>query len=313
MVNERILLKIQSNVKTNSMRLEEAATKFLNRVRQFDLPKTAHTYKFQLDQFVAHLKNKEVGEITEMDVESFRDYLGTVIKNNGGVYAQSNVNYKITVVKSMLKYYFQTGELKFNPDLIRLKKTVVKTHRHIKLTEYEKILAAYNPEEFYKCGKVLMFRILWETGIRITELCNLDLDKIDLQKRTAYIATEKSRTIDPIFWSKETNDLLIKYLGVRLALNQEKWLFLTQGTGRRRRLTARTAQRWCEEAATLTGVGKFSPHCFRHGKAHYMKMMGAGIDDIATSLRHRSWRSAEKYQKFDNDEKEFMAQKYLPQ
>lgn len=60
-----------------------------------------------------------------------------------------------------------------------------------------------------------LLMLLWDTGARVGEILSLDVNDIDMKKRTAIIRTEKSRGRRPvrqIFWTDDTNKALRKWV-----------------------------------------------------------------------------------------------------
>ena len=75
-----------------------------------------------------------------------------------------------------------------------------------------------------------------------------------------------------VVWGKETERLLVKYLGARLCEEVPTHaLFISWKRNSGKRLTTRSVQRWIKDICKLAMIDKkITPHSFRHGKAHHM-------------------------------------------
>jgi site-specific recombinase XerD len=138
----------------------------------------------------------------------------------------------------------------------------------------------------------LAIHMLWDTGMRVSELTDLKLSDINDPNeegiRTAQLISKKSARYNLVAWSKETDELLCMYLGVRLSENNSTDALLVDRRRKRTRaVNVRTIQRWVKDACKKAGITKaISPHSFRHGKAHNMLNNGANIRDVQAVLRH---------------------------
>lgn len=109
-------------------------------------------------------------------------------------------------------------------------------------------------------------------------------------------------------WSGDAHQLLMRYIGTKICLNQNPALF----SGREGRITRRTIERWVKDTAKKAGIERrVHPHMFRHGKAHKMLRNGADLNDVKTILGHRTIVSTQTYTGLFPEEFERMASKYV--
>ena len=121
-----------------------------------------------------------------------------------------------------------------------------------------------------------LIRVLLDCGVRVSELCGLTVDGLDLDGGMALVRG-KGDKVRPVYFGDRTARSLDRYLRVR---SQSRWahlsaLFLTQRgamtpDGVRERLKVRGA---------MTGIKDLHPHRFRHSWAHdFMMNGGQGVD-----------------------------------
>jgi len=51
-------------------------------------------------------------------------------------------------------------------------------HRAITESEYNKVIAEVRTNTFLSLRDAVMIRLLWDTGVRVSELCDLNLTQI---------------------------------------------------------------------------------------------------------------------------------------
>jgi len=145
----------------------------------------------------------------------------------------------------------------------------------------------------------------------------LELTNVDENKRSAVISTKKTGKKRIIVWSKETHELLMKYMPIRLELhkiNNATALFIgtEKGKGWSMRLTTRSVQRRLHYYVNQAGINeKITPHSFRHGWAHKRRDLNAPLAFIQRGLGHLSPVSTFKYEQYCDNEFEHHAMNYL--
>lgn len=266
--------------------------------------KAASDYRLTLGRMSEYFKN-DFQEITNNDITQFIQHL----KNR---YSAGSVRYSIVILKNFFWYY--NGQTKVDYFKIRIPKQ--NSTPHYALTEEELIRmdSVFKAGEMWETEKRVIHRLLWKTGMRVSELCDLNIADVSNEEMGALIRTKKNNKMRWIFWDRETHELLLKYLGVRLCLNQQTALFIAKANNRRERITIRTVQRWVKEIARMAGINKkVSPHSYRHGKAHIILDKGGNIKHIAQILGHSETNpmAAFHYIRLNANENKKIALKFL--
>lgn len=122
-----------------------------------------------------------------------------------------------------------------------------------------------------------MIRLLLDCGIRVSELCGLAVEGVDLDDGMALVKGKGSK-VRPVYFSARTTRSLDRYLRVR---STQRWahldaLFLTQRgalspDGARERISIRGRE---------AGIDDLHPHKFRHTWAHDFLMAGGQERDL---------------------------------
>lgn len=242
--------------------------------------KAPATYRLHLKRFDEFI-NKELENITLENVILFQLHL----KER---YSLANVAYSITIIKNFFEFWRRQGIRCVDSSLIKIPRFIPNSHAPIYYDEFVDIDNSIPDDGFDNTERKVVIRLLWETGMRVSELCDMNVSDIETRRPAAMIVTKKNNQMRWVFWSAQTHELLIKYLGVRICMNSREELFIAPHMGeKRRRITTRTIQRWIKESVRNAGINKnITPHSFRHGKAHRILDLGGTVKDVQMILGH---------------------------
>lgn len=268
-------------------------------------PRASVNYRIWLDKF-NQLVKKELEEVEIDDVVKFRIHLDNH-------YSPASVQFGVIVIKNFLKFWKLQNVNCLSPELIKLPRAKAKSHRAVSYEDYRKLLSICKNYEFHDLQRMLIICLLWETGIRVSELCDLNLSNIDHLKKSAIINTKKNGKQRQIFWSDETNRHLINFIAMRLCLNQASALFIGRvGRSYSHRITSRSVQRAIKELCERAGIqNKITPHSFRHGRAHRILERGGTVADVSQILGHSDPSSSFTYLQWNNKELERRAKMFF--
>lgn len=267
--------------------------------------KAAYIYGGHLKEFLEFIGDKPLEEIEVENVTAYRQHLHSKHK-------PSYVNYKMTAVRNFLRYWRENGTNCPSPFFIKYQRVESTPHYAITEGEYRKMLTTLSEAKFEDVKKILAIRLLWETGMRVSELKDLNIQDIDHPGRMAKIMSKKTKEFYWVFWSKETSEVMSKYFGVRLCINCLPEVFISKVA--EKRVTTRTMERWIKEISRKAEIqNKVSPHSFRHGRAHYAVAHGAGAFELNKILGHSSknLNSALNYTRLNSAEMSKIARKYI--
>ncbi|MDQ3050823.1 MAG: tyrosine-type recombinase/integrase [Bacteroidota bacterium] len=273
-------------------------------------PRAAVNYKIWLERLIEVCGEKELQEFTIMDVVNYRKFLE-------GKFNSYSVQYAIIIVKNFFQFYKNQDYICLNPSLIKLPRIVAKSHRAVSEQEFESVLSEIPKSGFASIRDQLIICMLWDTGVRVSELTDLDVSQINENRHNTIITTKKTGLKRTIMWSKMTHELLLKYMALRInecSQTTSHALFLgwKQGTGWYSRLTTRTVERIIKKyVGNAKILERITPHSFRHGWAHKRRDQNAPLAFIQRGLGHVSPVSTFVYEQYKDVEFEKCAKKYL--
>lgn len=143
--------------------------------------------------------------------------------------------------------------------------------------ELTALLKACNGKDFRARRDEAMIRVLLDCGIRVSEMCALTVDGMDLDQGMAIVKGKGSK-VRPVYFGARTTRAVDRYLRAR---SGQRWshldaLFITQRgalspDGARERIRLRGEQ---------AGIPDLHPHRFRHTFAHDFLMNGGQERDL---------------------------------
>ncbi len=168
--------------------------------------------------------------------------------------------------------------------MVRPKETKPRTGEYITYTEYKALLnEAYKNNNTYRNNRdTTLIQCLWETGLRIGDVLNLNLNQIDFNENVIKLIPEKTlrqRTVVEIPIGRELANK-IRTLNALTGLKDGKIFILSYSQAR---IIVRDYGR-------KIGLNKsVHPHMFRHGIATYMlNEKNVDLETISKILGHKS-------------------------
>jgi site-specific recombinase XerD len=259
------------------------------------------TYKKPLMQFVEISGELQLEEYVIKDVVAYSKWMKAF-------YAPATIRYALIVLKDFFGFYKEQGYECLSPKLIKLpKKKPANSHRAVKEAEVKQMIAVVEGDSFISLRNKLILIMLWNTGVRVTELCRLNIADIDIAREETLIGTEKRDILRIIMWEPSTHALLVKYIDAHKKHFGNKLvtpLFLdTRARKIITPITSRTIERIVKYYADKAGITrKTSPHSFRHGWAQLRRDRGLPLSFVQKGLGHAHPVSTMIYQQYSDPE-----------
>jgi len=151
-----------------------------------------------------------------------------------------------------------------------------------------------------------ILELLFSTGLRVSELVNLQRDSINLKKEE-FTVRGKGDKPRVVFLSNQAKYWLGQYLQKRQDL--EKFLFIAHDRASKSRtedscaLTSRSVQRLVDKYSRIAGITKrVTPHTLRHSYATDLLYNGADIRSVQAMLGHASITTTQIYTHVTNQQ-----------
>ena len=253
-------------------------------------PRTEESYRLavqQLEAFqIANGRPAEVAQVTRTDLRGFLAHLldtrapATAAQR----YASLNVYFRWCV---------DEGELDGNPlDGVRKPAVPSKPMRIPTDAEVRAVLATADGRSFVDRRDTAILRLLAATGARLSEVANLHLGQVDLERQQLLTTVKGGALVTKPFDAK-TAQAVDRWLRVRRTHRYAElpWLWI----GPRGRLGPSGVQQMLKRRCAAAGVEPFGPHALRHRFAHRWLSGGGSEGDL---LRLMSWSSREMLDRY---------------
>lgn len=210
-------------------------------------------------------------------------------------------SYHLIALRGFFKYLAKRGIKSLDPSLIDLPRAAKKQVTFLHFDEIERLLAEIPLDTESGLRDRAIIELLFSGGLRVSELCSLNRDSINLERRE-FMVRGKGKKDRPIFIDKSTAECIEDYLNMRtdtlpaLFLNNSANQQIPSTSGDFRRLTPRSIERIVQKYTRLAGITKHvTPHTMRHSFATDLLMNGADIRSVQSLLGHASISTTQIY------------------
>lgn len=219
----------------------------------------------------------------------------------------ATITRNLASIRSFYQYLMYLGIAHSNPAKgIKLEKGSKKLPQTLTQQETERLLMQPDITDAKGCRDRAMLELLYATGIRVSELIDLNVGDVHLNEGMLYCHTPKAERTIPIYPAavNAISDYLRRVREQIVAENpRETALFLNLNG---KRLTRQGFWKIVKNYAHNAGITKeITPHTLRHSFALHLLENGAQLKDIQTMLGHADISSTQIYvQLLDNHVKE---------
>jgi len=261
-------------------------------------PNTVDSYISDLKKLSLYLQDSEISQ------QSIENYFLDISDFN---YSTSTKKRFYSSIKNFLKYLDEEENiLQIKLSKLRLK-SIRKLPEVLSVEDIEKMINAYKHDDFLNSRNKTIIDVLYSTGCRVSELCNINLSDLDLVDNSLKLKGKGSKQrIVPIGSELKVN--LLKYLKIRENFINSKGepLFLTKS---RNNLDRTAVFRIIKSTALKASLDtNIHPHTLRHSAATHMLEGGCDLRTVQEFLGHSSVSTTQIYTKVT---KEFLEEAFL--
>jgi integrase/recombinase XerC len=259
-------------------------------------PHTLRNYGADLQQFLEYFTppGGAPPAIAEFDVAAIREWLGDLFAQK---LAAVSMRRKLAALRTFFKFLVREGAAARNiPKLMRTPKAPKKLPQPMTAEQTNNLIDEIPKRDLERSHPerdLAIFETLYGCGLRVSELCGLDLDSLDFADRSLRVLGKgRKERIVPFGGKAET--ALRGYLAKRAPSQPtERAVFLNHGG---RRLTDRSVRSIVKFYATyIAGDNSLHPHALRHAYATHLLSDGADLRSIQELLGHASLSTTQRY------------------
>ena len=252
---------------------------------------TSGSYRRDLEQFFSYICTIEQDLRPETaDTDLIRSWLSSLVERG---YNAASVNRKLSTLRSFYHYLLKISAITVDPTarLSGLRKPK-RLPQVVHDADLEGLLDTMPADGFVQMRDKLIVDMLYETGMRRSELVNLDTTDVDFSLMQVKVLGKRNKQrLIPI--GRGLASMIGDYLAMRAPVAVGSALFVTPDG---RRITA--AQVYAVVHKALTSVirsGKRSPHVLRHSFATVLLDNGADLESVKELLGHADLATTQIY------------------
>lgn len=260
---------------------------------------TILSYISDISFFLNYLKSIKKS-IKLVDKILIRDYLKVLDSLN---YKPSTISRNLSSLRSYFDFLLINKEIKYNSfNLIKNPKKEKKLPNFLTYKEFEEVINSIPQDNEYYKRNILIFELLFATGIRVSELVNIKLRDIDLNNNSIKVLGKggKERIV---YFGEYAKNALISYLDnsrSKLLKNKKSEYLLINNKSTK--LTREGVYEIIVKSANIAKLKHaISPHVMRHTFATSMLNNGADIRSVQELLGHESLSTTQIYTHVTSD------------
>lgn len=265
--------------------------------------RTAENYRLYMERLEEFAGDISVDKIDAELVRKYRLWLNRYVDEQGRELSRITQNYHLIALRSFLKYCGRREIPTLDAAQVELPKITKKQVSFLNADEVARLVAAVDLNSTAGLRDRAILELLFSGGLRVSELCNLDRDRINL-KRREFTVRGKNEKDRPVFISSDAARAIANYLDSRtddaapLFLNESRNVNVNPADKKQGflRLTPRSVQRIVSYYARAAGITKHvSPHTLRHSFATDLVRNGADLRSVQGLLGHANIATTQVY------------------
>jgi site-specific recombinase XerD len=268
-------------------------------------PLTVRNYKHYLGRFMDWLESEGIRmNLTDINPEIVRQFRVHLSRLPGykrhGTMSRKTQGYHAIALRSFLRWLTKNDFEVMSADKIELPKITERQVKFLSGEQVERLLNAPSLSDIAGKRDKAILELLYSTGLRVSELCKLNRDMINLERREFGIVGKGGRG-RVVFLSKRAADWIGSYLNER---DDHYFPLFIRHKGEpdpttpdeKMRLSCRSVQRMLKKYVRKIKLPvDATPHVMRHSFATDLLMAGADIRSVQEMLGHKSIQTTQIY------------------
>ena len=253
---------------------------------------TVESYRTEMKGYLDFFKEKNI-KIKDIKNSDIKDYLAYIKK---GQTSERTLAHNVSVIRTFYKFLLTQKVIERNPtEFLELPKLRKKLPTVLSKEEVEKLLDI-DLTDCYSYRNKAMLELLYSTGLRVSELVNLELSNIDLESCTLKtIGKGNKERIIPIsdYALYYVEKYINEYRGSMLKKGVNNYVFINNhGNVMTRQGFFKIIKKLALEKDIKTPI---SPHTLRHSFATHLLDYGADLRSIQEMLGHSNLSTTQIY------------------
>ena len=282
---------------------------YLTKVKQASA-NTIASYMRDIRQFSEWLRAAEGTDVVDASQVNISEYLAH-LEDEGR--SGATVSRNLASLKNFFSYVVSSGFLETTPVTdIHVERGEKKMPQILTGREIELLLAQPACVDAKGCRDKAMLEVMYATGIRVTELIDLDVDDVNLEAGTIKCAGAKKTRSIPLYPAalKALSSYLMEVRRGMIADPDEKALFVNVSGVRMSRQGFWKILKYYQASAHIEK--DITPHTLRHSFAVHLLENGADLGSVQELMGHSDISSTQMYTHMVNQKLKSVYEKCHP-
>lgn len=270
---------------------------------------TIRDYRHYLDVFIDWyidtLHDKPLDKLELSDIRRYRVFLSNKVDSKGAGLARVTQNYYVIALRSFLRFLIKNDIKTLEPSKIDLPKTESRSLKFLERDQVERLVTAPDTSKEEGIRDRAIMELLFSTGLRVSELTNLNKEQINFERREFGVIGKGGRS-RIVFISDHAADWVNKYLTARK--DNFRPLFIRYSgaidetnNGEKMRLTPRSVERIVKKYVLRSRLPvDATVHTLRHSFATDLLHNGADLRSVQEMLGHKNIATTQIYTHITN-------------
>jgi integrase/recombinase XerC len=255
---------------------------------------TAVAYENDIEMFELYLSREfSESKVSNANYSQIRSWIVKLVSSN---VTNRTINRKVSSLNSYYKFLLKIQSIEFNP-LTQHKALKVSKKLQIPFSETEitSVLNLIETDSFEGLRDKLIVELFYSTGMRRTELVNLQLSDVDIsQGQLKVLGKRNKERFIPLLSTviRSYQAYLIERSNLKEVQDSKSLLLTRKGFKIYEKLVYRVIANYFD---TISSKVKKSPHILRHSFASHLLNNGADLNAVKELLGHSSLASTQVY------------------
>ena len=255
---------------------------------------TAVAYEKDIEMFEKFLLREfSESKLSNANYSQIRSWIVKLVNTN---ITNRTINRKVSSLNSYYKFLLKIQSIEFNP---LTKHKALKVSRKLQIpfseTEITSVLNLIETDSFEGLRDKLIVELFYSTGMRRTELVNLQLSDVDIsQGQLKVLGKRNKERFIPLLSTviRTYQAYLIERSNLKEVQDSKSLLLTRKGFKIYEKLVYRVIANYFD---TISSKVKKSPHILRHSFATHLLNNGADLNSVKELLGHSSLASTQVY------------------
>ena len=261
---------------------------------------TMLNYKNDIIEFIDFLKENGINNFDKVDYQIVKKYLMELYNKK---LSRSSVSRKLSSLRSLYKYLHNESLVDINPfSLISSPKKEKRLPKFLYNEDIEKIFNVPNTNTNLGQRDMLILELLYDTGVRVSELVNIKINDINFKDKSIRILGKGNKERIVLFgvYALDILELYIREGRVNLLNKKDNDYLILNAKGDN--ITSRGVRLIIDNIIKKASLSiHISPHTLRHTFATHLLENGADLLTVKELLGHSSLSSTGIYTHVTNE------------